>query len=106
MWQSIYLFLDQLGTIVEVTGSIIGLGAWIKNKFNHKYTPNQFVQFVTSKELWNTHELAIKLSVSDKEAKDLLKGFGYKWNKEFSLYIKTDRTVEIMENIEKSINQY
>ncbi len=104
LWQTIYPFLDQIGTVLGITGSAIGFGLWIKNKFSHKYTPSSFIEKIMNKELWNVHELSLKLNISDDDAKKLLKGFGYKWDKRLSLYVKTDKTVEILEAINKEID--
>ncbi len=104
LWQTIYPFLDQVGTVLGITGSAIGFGLWIKNKFSHKYTPSSFIEKIMSKELWNVHELSLKLNIPDDDAKKLLKGFGYKWDKRLSLYVKTDKTVEILEAINKEID--
>lgn len=99
LWQEIYPYLDQLGTIIEITGAVIGVGTWIKNRFGHGCTPRQFTGIITDKEFWNPHELALSLDITDDEAKNLLKGFGYKWDKHFSLFCKTNQTVEIIEKI-------
>lgn len=96
--------MDQVGTVLGIAGSAIGFGLWIKNKFSHKYTPSSFIEKIMNKELWNVHELSLKLNISDDDAKKLLKGFGYKWDKRFSLYVKTDKTVEILEAINKEID--
>jgi len=88
MWQTVYPYLDQLGTILGIAGSAIGLGIWIKKKFSQSYSPSKFVALITNKELWNAYELALILDISDVEAKSLLKGFGYKWDRKFSLYVK------------------
>lgn len=99
MWQAVYPYLDQLGTVLGITGSAIGLGVWIKKKFSQSYSPGKFVSLIANKELWNAHELALTLDVSYDEAKSLLKGFGYKWDKKLLLYVKTDKTVEIKETV-------
>ena len=99
-WNAIYPYLDQVGTVMGITGGTIGFGMWIKKRFEKKYTPKQFVNKVTEKELWNAHELALTLNITDDEAKNLLKGFGYKWDRKYSLYVKTDKTVEIIEKMQ------
>jgi len=100
LWQDFYPYLDQVGTVVGIAGAAIGLGAWIKSKFAKKYTPQEFTSVITNKEFWNAHELAIRIDITDEESKNLLKGFGYKWDKRYSLYYKTDKTVEIIEKIQ------
>ena len=100
LWQTIYPYLDQVGTVLCIAGASIGFGAWIKDKFEKSYTPKQFIEIIMDKEFWNAHELALKLDITDDESKSLLKGFGYKWDRRFSLYYKTDKTVEILEKIQ------
>ena len=102
LWQEFYPYLDQIGTVVGITVAAIGFGAWIRDKFSRSYTPKQFTQIITDKELWNAHELAIKLDITDEDSKKLLQGFGYKWDNRYSLYFKTDKTVEIIEKMQKS----
>lgn len=75
LWRAIYPYLDQVGTVLGITGTVVGFGAWIKNKFSRKYTPSSFVEKLTSKELWNAHELSLKLNISDEDAKKTAKGF-------------------------------
>ena len=101
LWQDFFSYLDQIGTVGGIAGATIGFGVWIKNKFAKKYTPKEFTSVITDKELWNAHELALLLNITDEESKSLLKGFGYKWDKRFSLYYKTDKTIEIIEKIQK-----
>lgn len=101
LWQSVYPYLDQIGTALGIIGTTVSFGVWIKNKFGYYYEPKQFVEKITDKEFWNAHELALKLNITNEEAKNLLKGFGYKWDNHFSLYYKTDKTIEILEKIQK-----
>jgi len=102
LWNEFYPYLDQIGTMLGIAGAAFGFGAWVKSKFGKSHTPREFTQIITDKELWNVHELAITLNITDDEAKKLLLGFGYKWNRQYSLYCKTDKTVEIIEKIRKS----
>jgi|GEM_PF-2841318 len=103
LWNSFYPYLDQINTILGITVPMLGFGMWVNKKFSKKYTPKQFTEKITDKELWNYHELALKLDISDDEAKKLLKGFGYKWNRNFSLYCKTDKTVDIIKKVKHDI---
>lgn len=105
LWQSIYPYLDQLGTVLGIAGTAVGIGVWIKRKFSQRYSPDEFISLVTSKELWNSHELSMKLAITNEEAKDLLKGLGYKWNRTFAMFVKTDRTIEILEAINDNLKQ-
>ena len=102
LWQTLYPYLDQVGTVLGIAGVAISFGVWVKNKFGNIYTPKQFTEKITNKELWNVHELAVKLGITDNEAKNLLKGFGYKWDRHLSLYVKTETTVEILEKMEQA----
>ena len=102
LWREFYPYLDQVGTVIGIAGAAIGFGSWLKNRFGKEYSPRQFTQIITDKEFWNIHELAITLDISDEESKNLLKGFGYEWNKSFSLYHKTEKTVEIIEKLKNS----
>jgi hypothetical protein len=96
LWQDIYPYLDQIGTVITMAGAAVGVGTWIKKKFSREFTPKQLTDIVTDKEFWNTHELALKLNITNEEAKKLLKGYGYKWERHYALFYKTDKTVEII----------
>jgi len=101
LWNEIYPYLDQIGTMLGIAGAAIGFGAWLKGKFGKSHPPKLITDVVTDKELWNVHELAITLDITDEDAKKVLIGFGYKWDRRYSLYYKTDKTVEIIEKIRK-----
>jgi len=103
LWQEFYPYLDQIGTVLGITSAAIGFGAWVKNKFEKTHSPKKFSEIITDKELWNLHELAIKLDITDEESKNLLKGYGYKWDKRYSLHYKTDKTIEIIEKFKDAI---
>jgi hypothetical protein len=99
LWEKIGAILNTVGNVIGITIGSIHLSEWLKNRFGKKYTPIQFIEIITDKEFWNAHELAIKLDIAGDESKSLLKAFGYKWNRRFSLYSKTDKTVGIFEKI-------
>lgn len=105
VWNTIYPYLDQLGTIVGLTGAAIGVGSWMKRRLGDTYTPKQFIEIITDRKIWNVHELALRLGITEDESRDLLKGLGYKWNENCSRFWKTNKTVEIIEKIKNAATE-
>lgn len=103
LWCHIYPYLDCVGTIFGVVGGTVGFGKWLKSKFEHKQSPCELLSFVTDSNTWSSLELASDLNITQEEAKNILKGFGYEWNKSEKLYYRTDRTYAIINLLEESL---
>lgn len=98
-WQTAYSFLDQLGTIITLSGAFIGIGRWIAKRY--KKEPRMIVDIICGKEFWDTKELANELHVSPEQAKGLLRGFGFKWNNKKRRYDKTEETEGILQGFQE-----
>lgn len=103
LWENIYPYLDYIGTLLGVVGGTIGFGRWLKRKFEHKHPPKELFSFVINSGTWSSLELASKLNITQEEAKNILKGFGYEWDKTARLYKRTDRTYAIINLLKESL---
>ncbi|EOU2024379.1 hypothetical protein C4D21_14600, partial [Clostridium perfringens] len=54
-----------------------------------------------SKDKWNHYELAEYMEITPEESKNLLKGFGYKWDNSKKIYINRNNLKEILEKFSK-----
>ncbi len=108
LWNIIYPVLDKIGTVFGVWFGFLSFGKWLRYRFKKKVEPNILIDFIISHESWNHFEFAKLLKISPNNAKNLLKGFGYKWNKNTQLYCKTTKTDQLLSNLTDSrdkINQ-
>lgn len=103
LWETIYPYLDYIGTILGVIGGTIGFGKWLKGKFEHNHSPLELVSFVTDSSTWSSSKLASQLNITQEEAKNILKGFGYEWNRSDKVYSRTDRTYAIVNLLKESL---
>ena len=101
LWHHIYPILDQISTIISLSGSTIGLGTWAIRKFKSKYNACEFIMILIQNEGWSSKELSDRLNISKEEAKNLLKAFGYKWDKSYQQYRKTELTDKLISNLKK-----
>ena len=77
-----------MGTVFGVWFGFLSFGKWLRYRFKKKVEPNILIDFIISHESWNHFEFAKLLKISPNNAKNLLRGFGYKWNKNTQLYCK------------------
>lgn len=100
MWELIYPVFD---TITTVSGTI-GVGAaivkWIRSLVKKDIHPKGFFDFINSRNIWNHYELSNILGIESSESKYLLKSVGFKWDNSRKAYVKSERTKEIMKNID------
>jgi len=101
-WTNAWPIIEQ---IVTATGALTGIVSasykfikWVRKKANKKQGPQQkteleWVEFLLAKDEWNVSQLADALAVTKETAKNALKGFGYKWDRQKMLYIASDNTV-------------
>jgi len=103
-WGQAYPIIEQ---IAGATGAVTGVVAitsapfifvkWVRKmlQLKNKIIEYPLIQYVLSKDTWNVSELSETLSISNKQAKDLLKGFGFVWNAHKMLYISTENTEKL-----------
>lgn len=101
LWNDVYPYLDQLGTGVTLSGGGFAIGTWARRVFGTRLTPNRFASSLTHREQWNVDDLTRELAISPDEAKGLLKGFGYVYNRRLNKYQKSNRTDEIVKEMRR-----
>lgn len=104
LWKECYPILDQFATTVAILGFTVKFSTWLKiicGFSKRKTPPTAFFDFITRKDTWNPHELASMLRLNSSEARHLLKGLGYEWDKNTMLYCKTAITEELIKGIQE-----
>ncbi|EHK2349162.1 hypothetical protein KCL53_002299 [Clostridium perfringens] len=105
LWNHCYPIIDQIVTVVCFYELSIKLSNFIKGLFKGKkieqVPPNSFIEFILSKDKWNHYELAEYMEITPEESKNLLKGFGYKWDNSKKIYINRNNLKEILEKFSK-----
>jgi len=110
-WNIAYPIIEQ---IANVTGAITGVVAvtsapflfakWIREKIRNKSSDgheHEWVQRILREDAWNASSLSDLLSITESEAKNMLKGFGYAWDSKKMQYLATENT-EKLRNIQTS----
>lgn len=99
-WAEAYPIIEQTANattaaigVATIIGASFAFVKWVRNSI----IPNRkdeyiWVQNVISKDEWNVAMLSDHLSIPIDQAKLLLKGFGYVWDAQRMLYIKTEIT--------------
>lgn len=110
IWKNISPFLETITpclNFVAIISTITGIN--LKTIWDHfkskKVPPHTVVDMLSTKKQWNHNELAEILGIPKKNAKHLLKAFGYKYNKSKKLYTPSKLTDELKEKI-KNIQVY
>jgi len=105
-WAQAYPIIAQTAS---VTGAVTGIAViasapfvfikWVRKKFQSKKGKDEYIciQYVLKKDAWNVSELSESLSISNEQAKDLLRGIGFVWNRHKMLYVSTEITEKFRE---------
>lgn len=104
IWNLIYPIVDTFVTVYGFGEIISGAGKWLYSLFNKKnecLCPQAHFDFLFSKEKWNHHELATYLDISADKAKELLRLFGYQYDKSKCLYVQQPQSLELKERLSK-----
>ena len=100
-WAKAYPIIEQ---IAATTGAITGVAIvasapvvfvkWVRNKIKSNSNNDEYawVRGVLNNESWNISELSEKFDLTEEQAKNLLKGFGYVWDRQKMLYVASDTT--------------
>lgn len=93
------IFIGSISSIIFFVDAINSF-KYIKDKLiKKKANPVSFVTYIFSKDKWNLHELSESTLVDKENLKNILKGLGYKWDKEKLLYVKTEKSKIIYKKI-------
>lgn len=103
-WALAYPIIEQ---IANVTGALTGVVAvasvpvlfikWVRAKAsaNKEKGELDWVRLILAKDGWNISLLSQEISVTEDEAKKLLKGLGYIWDSQKMLYIASESTQKL-----------
>ncbi len=95
-WATIYRkvveYYDELGKIMSIFAVTMTLGNLLIRLRKKGYPTATIVRVIVRRKFWNTIELSEKLNISPEEAKLLLKGFGYKWDRHRLQYSRSCRS--------------
>ena len=100
-WANVYPIIVQIANVSAAINGIALVSSvpylfvkWIrsKNKDKDDYT---WVHSILCEDSWSVSLLSNNLSISEEEAKKLLKGFGYVWNSHNMLYVATENTKKL-----------
>lgn len=89
------IFINVVTPIILVTDTINAFKN-IKNfMVKKKCKPQYFIIYIYSKNSWNLDELSKQTEIEKENLKSILKGFGFRWDRESLKYVKTDKSEEI-----------
>lgn len=103
-WNQAYPIIEQIAT---VTGAMTGVATiiatpvafikWVRSKFQQKEEKAEYswVKYILNEDEWHVDDLANKLCLSHDEAKSILKGFGYVYNRKDMLYKMSEYTLKL-----------
>lgn len=96
--------LQWMANAASITGfSLRDLGALLHTRMqSHKHPPQTDIDLVSSREAWSSSELAELMQVDREQAKHLLKGLGYIYNRRRQQYVKTKVTEEILRVVKET----
>ena len=99
-WITVWNFVwNSIVTIGEIGGFVTFID-FIKQKFSKgKPLPHEIVDILYRRNLWNHHEVANKMQITEEQAKELLKFFGYSWNNSMKIYVITEEEKQNKINI-------
>lgn len=87
-WRNLWDIAWEAIQVISTIGGAIGLLDFIKTKFSDKKPiPHEMMECLYKREYWNHNELAEKLDIKPEEAKNILKVFGYYWDKSKKIYV-------------------
>lgn len=102
IWNLVYPVLDQIKTIFELGAASITMGKWVHSLFHNKDIPPQsYFDLIFSRSNWNHFDLAELIDISPDNARNLLKAFGYIYDKNKHMYVQQSSSLELREKISK-----
>ena len=99
MWQQLYPIFEDISVVLGIIGGGRALANWIKSLFTKKVPPIAIFELINSRDFWNHQEFAELLNINKDDSKQLLKAIGFEWNRKMRMYIKTKKTLELIDKI-------
>lgn len=95
IWKYVWQQIHPIVTIAGEVGGAIGFFITIKNIFKKKIpSPHNVIEFLYKRKNWNHIDLSENLNTNPKNAKNLLKAFGYRWDNSKKLYTITQEDID------------
>ena len=107
IWNTVQPWLNNIAIIFTISGiNIKDIVRWIRSFFEKKKAPpHAVVDMLATRSQWNHKELAAILEIPEENAQNLLKAFGYKYDRSLMQYIPGDETEKLREKL-KTIQIY
>jgi len=107
-WASAYPIIEQIATTTTAAIGIVAVARapfkfikWFREKVqsssSYHGTEANWIQKVLFQDCWNISELSKTLSISNEDSKQLLRGFGFSWDKSKMLYVSSELTKKLRE---------
>lgn len=94
--------IDQFVTVIGLVTIAGSAGKWIHSLCAKKDPfPHSYFDFIFSRNKWNHFELAEYLDISPNDSKQLLKIFGYAYDRSKMIYDKQPCSDELREKLSK-----
>lgn len=102
IWNAIYPILDQFVTVIGLGTLFINSGKRVHSLFYGKdVAPQNYFDLIYLREKWNHFELAKLLDINSEDAKQLLKIFGYSYDKSMLMFVQQPVSLELREKLSK-----
>ena len=107
IWNAVQPWLNDIAILFTITGiNIKDIVKWIRSLFEKKKVPpHTVIDMLATRSQWNHKELAAILKIPEENAQNLLKTFGYKYDRNLMQYIPGDETEKLREKL-KTVQIY
>ena len=107
IWNTVQPWLNDIAILLTISGfNIKDTVKWIRSLFDKKKVPpHTVIDMLSTRSQWNHKELALILELPEENAQNLLKAFGYKYDRSLMQYIPGDETQKLREKL-KSVQIY
>lgn len=100
MWDNAYPILEQIAVLLTLGVATKDVIKWFCHIFKKReQAPQVCFDIIFSRKQWNHFELAGLLDVPEEKAKELLKLFGYQYDRVQMQYIQGEQTSEIKQKL-------
>ena len=101
IWNAVMPYLNAVAIFCSISGvSVKSITDDIrKHSIKKKVPPHTVLDLITSRKQWNHGELADVLDIPEENAKNLLKTFGYIYDRNLMQYVPGEKTEELKEKI-------
>lgn len=107
IWNTVQPWLNNIAIVCSITGiNAKSIAEWIRSHFERKKVPpHTVIDMLSARNQWNHKELAAILKIPEENAQNLLKAFGYKYDRNLMQYIPGNETEQLKEKL-KAVQIY